>query len=431
MAPAAITLGALARRVLRTAGVGAVYGAPFPGLPVVPAPAPEAALLAAAHRLVHGRAAATVDAGGVVRIGAPAAAPSVVTGAGDLVAAAPAVAAAARPGGTPVALRLDLDPAAATPAVAVPCPPAPERWADVGDGLVAALAAARRPVVLAGPGVVTEAAVPGLHAVAAAGQVGVLNTWGAKGVFDWRSRHHLATAGLQARDFVLGGLADADVIVAIGLDEREVRPESWRLAPVVEVPPRALDRLAERWSRSARDIPMPPLRTALAAVTQEGWRSTAAPLAPSRVTLAYGAVFGAGGLVSAAPGVAGYWVARTFATSVLGSVVVVPEDPALAVACAAVARLRDPARPVLAVVDEATEAAAGVQSVAQAQGAPVPVQVWRPDGEALDADALAAWLEEAAHADEPVTGTLATDPSQLTRMVEAAGEVTAWGGLGA
>ncbi|HEY3000088.1 MAG TPA: hypothetical protein VGJ43_16010, partial [Acidimicrobiales bacterium] len=64
MAPAAITLGALARRVLRTAGVGAVYGAPFPGLPVVPAPAPQAALLAAAHRLVHSRAAATVDAGG-------------------------------------------------------------------------------------------------------------------------------------------------------------------------------------------------------------------------------------------------------------------------------------------------------------------------------------------------------------------------------
>ena len=68
-------------------------------------------------------------------------------------------------------------------------------------------------MVLAGPGVVLHHAVDGLRAFAERASVGVLNTWGAKGVFDWRSPHHLATAGLQAWDFERGGLADADLII--------------------------------------------------------------------------------------------------------------------------------------------------------------------------------------------------------------------------
>src|SRR4029079_1263754 len=89
------------------------------------------------------------------------------------------------------------------------------------------------------PGVVRAAAVPGLHAFAAAGRLGVLNTWGAKGVFDWRSRHHLATAGLQAEDFALGGLADADLIVAVGVDGGEAPADRWRaLGPGPETSPR-------------------------------------------------------------------------------------------------------------------------------------------------------------------------------------------------
>src|SRR5690606_3199418 len=66
----------------------------------------------------------------------------------------------------------------------------------------------------------------------------------------------------------------------------------------------------------------------------------------------YATEIGWGGLVAADPGVAGYWVARTFATTTLGSVEVPASGgPGFAVACAAVARLRAPDRPVLAVVD--------------------------------------------------------------------------------
>ena len=112
---------------------------------------------------------------------------------------------------------------------------------------------------------------PGLHALAAAGSLGVLNTWGAKGVFDWRSRHHLATAGLQARDFELGGVAVADLVLVTGLDPAEGTVAATR---VVEVAPGSLDLLAERWSRPFQEVTIPPLRSGLAAVTQEGWAAT-------------------------------------------------------------------------------------------------------------------------------------------------------------
>ena len=61
------------------------------------------------------------------------------------------------------------------------------------EDYVAVIDVAERPVVLAGPGVAREWAVAGLHRFADRASVGVLNTWGAKGVFDWRSPHHLAT----------------------------------------------------------------------------------------------------------------------------------------------------------------------------------------------------------------------------------------------
>ena len=59
--------------------------------------------------------------------------------------------------------------------------------------------------ILVGPGVVRAGAVAGLHAFADAVGCGVVNTWGAKGVFVWDDPRHFGTAGLQARDFELAG----------------------------------------------------------------------------------------------------------------------------------------------------------------------------------------------------------------------------------
>ncbi len=215
-------------------------------------------------------------------------------------------------------------------------------------------------VVLAGPGVVRAQSVAGLHALAGALGAGVLNTWGAKGVFHWQSRHHWATIGLQEHDFALGGLGDAGLIVATGVDDREAPGEYWHGRPHVVVEPEDLDILAEVVTPRRHHLAeMPPLRTRLAAATQAGWASTVAPLAPSQATLAYGRRLAGGGLVAADAGVAGFWVARTFATTQLGGVAVPAEEmPGWAAACVTVARMAAPLRPALAVagekVDEAT-----------------------------------------------------------------------------
>ena len=170
------------------------------------------------------------------------------------------------------------------------------RWIEPGDDVLEVLAGADNPIVVAGPGVVVAGAVADLHALAASASLGVLNTWGAKGVFDWRSRHHLATAGLQVRDFELGGLQAADVVLATGVDPLEA-PDALlaqRPARVVDVEPGALGPLAERWHRPHQPIEVPALRSALAAVTEDGWRAEGTPMAPSRATWHYGQVAAGG-----------------------------------------------------------------------------------------------------------------------------------------
>jgi Thiamine pyrophosphate enzyme, central domain len=420
------TLGRRLWRHLREAGVCALYGdagAGRVGLPVTAeVPATVAPTLAAAHARVHRRTAATW-CDGVLSVGEPTGEPFVVDSAAALHDAV--AAGALRPGG---ALRVDVELDRPAGPWRPPAPP-PAATSEIGP-LVERLAAAVRPVVLAGPGVV--AAVPGLHALATAGRLGVLNTWGAKGVFPWRSLHHWATIGLQRDDFALGGLGEADLIVAVGLDPDESPAERWQLAEYLIVPPEALGDLALAWRRDREPEPVPRLRELLAAATQRGWAVDRAPLPPSRVTLAYGEVVASrGGLVAADPGTAGFWVARTVATTVLDSVVVPAARvaPGFAVACAIVARLAGPSRPALAVVDgPVDERTAELHELSAALGVPVPVEVWLPDGPRLDAAAHADRLAEAVHAEVAGELPLAVAQDRMADMVDAAGPVVAWDG---
>jgi len=423
-----ITAGGLLARLLRAAGIDAVYGAPAAGLGSVPVGDRRvAAALAGAHERVHGLAAAVLDRDGRLHLGGvdvPACRQVRVREPEDLVGVA------VSPGAAMV-IRLDVDLGAPAPDD-VPAGPGPEdRWLEPDPDQAHRLGAARNPVVLAGPGVVRDRAVPGLNALAASGSLGVLNTWGAKGVFDWRSRHHFATVGLQARDFELGGLAGADLIVATGIDPAEAPPERWVLAPVLDVAPGQLSPLAERWSRPRVELEVPPLRAGLSRVTQEGWASAGAPMAPSRVTLGYSRCFGAGGLVAADPGTAGYWVARTFGTTEPGSVVVPAESDAdgFAAACALVARLRRPSRAVLAVVDGPISGATGaVLDAAASLGVGVPLECWDPSGPRLGPEDHVDRLRRLALADHPAPVAVATDAGQLGRMIAVAGPVVAWPG---
>ncbi len=426
------TVGSAVAGALGAAGVHALYGAPLAGLPVIEVePGPVASAFARAHRAVHGAAAAVHLGGGHLDVlGAGARRRSgdvVVSGEGALDQLATSTRELLSTGG-----RLVLDLELAAP-LRRPVPLLPHEgdpaWVDPEPAAVEALATAARVVVLAGPGVVHHRAVPGLQALAAAGGLGVLNTWGAKGVFHWRSRYHLATAGLQERDFALGGLADADVVLAVGLDDAEAPPRLLAPYPLVRVHPASLAPLAERWPvpPAPGGPPVPPLRPLVAEVTQAGWTAGTVPVAPSLVTRQYAAAVGPGGLVAADAGVAGFWVARTFTTPGPGAACVpsVPV-PGWAAACVAVARLADPLRLALAVVDgPPDEATAAVLAAAERLGVAVAVEAWEPDGLALGPEQHAARLAELV-GDRSGVVTLATDGGQLAAVQEAAGPVVAW-----
>jgi hypothetical protein len=416
---------------LGAAGVAAVYGRPIAGVGVPVASDRVASLLAAADERVHGSPAVAHLGDQVLRFGRGEAVN--VLGAASPAEVVEAVAAAVRArhdhptAAVAVRLDLDLDGDASGVAVApVVFPP----WIPADESVVVAVKDTQALGVLVGPGVLRERCEGGLRTLAAVLSVGVLNTWGAKGVFYWQSRHHLATIGLQADDYVLGGLADTDLILTSGLDLRESPASRWDFAPSIDVPPAMLASLSEVLARPFVDIPMPAIRSRLVAATNRGYESTGPRLAPSALTRQRAQLVGPAGLVAADPGLAGFFVARTTPTEAAGTICV-PADPdgaGMAAAACLAARLRTPTRRCAAIVDgaEPDSATADVLDAAAALGVPVAVECWDPDGpEATLVDDAAA---AAAALVAPVGSVrrVGIDSSQLEAFFEAAGAITAW-----
>jgi len=340
-----VTIRQLIERQLAGAGIDQVFEDPDPTVASLLAdaagrlgPAPGAAWLPDQVLRISSRPGPTVE-------------PVVVRDPGDVssaLLAAVDIAGDVLPGTT--AIKFDFDMDAARPA----------------DGRRAGLASrhveippvpsAARIAVLAGPGVVRAGAVDGLRTLAVRAGLPVLNTWGAKGVFEWQSSHHAGTAGLQERDFELAGLGDVDLIIATGVDPDESPRVRWALAPVLHVDPAALGGLAAAWDRPTAVPEHPEIYTALAAVVMPMFEQPGTP--PHAVANAK-AGLPPGGVVIADPGPVGFWFARTFPTSELGSVVVpATVAPGFAAAGALVAGLRG--RQAVAVtaepVDDATQA---------------------------------------------------------------------------
>jgi len=414
---------------LAEAGVTSVFGAPLAWLTAVPALEPDLATVLADvdGRMGPGPGAALLP-GQLLRLSSRpggSAEPVVVGSAAEIpMAVSRAAAIAGGPVPDTAALQLDLDLAAPAPAGLAPMRLERAPVLDPPE-----LPKKARVVVLTGPGVVRAGAVDALRDLAAVAGLGVVNTWGAKGVFDWRSDHHLGTAGLQERDFELCGFAEVELIVATGLDSDESARNRWALAPAIELSPHQLGKLADRAPSPA--IPVlerTELFGRLAAVVQPLYRSDTFPLSPGRVVADVAAAVVEGGFVAADPGAAGLWVARAFPTSELGSVLV-PATVAEGVATAAalLAKLRQPDRRVVAVttapLDETTRA---LLAEAERLGAGVVVEVWGEDGELATVDEHAEALARGLAAERPTVLQVPVDWSHSDRLVDVAGPVVAW-----
>ena len=88
-------------------------------------------------------------------------------------------------------------------------------------------AAADRPILLAGNGVLRRRAAPELRRLAQALGIPVAVTFMGKGAIDDRDPLSLMAVGLQARDHVLSGFDRADLVICVGYDAVEYAPDRW------------------------------------------------------------------------------------------------------------------------------------------------------------------------------------------------------------
>jgi hypothetical protein len=306
-------------------------------------------------------------------------------------------------------------------------------WSPPDEGLVEKLEAAEHPMMLIGPHVVRSRAVPGLHALATGANLGVLNTWGAKGVFDWRSPHHLATAGLQSDDFELAGLPEADLIITCGVDPCETVP-GWHRPElaVVDVGPGTLSPLASRWRRPAGEIAFPRLRTDLAGATQRAWEKISAPISPAVATRLLGERIGHDGLITSSPGICGYWIARTLPTQSLGTVFVPGvEDRASGLIAAIIAVFSDPDRKVISVWEghPGDEELCELVDIARSLGVRFSIECWHREGPHLTAEQYRSRLDTLVNVSTIRIVEFKVMDGALDQFVEVAGPISAWPGL--
>ncbi|HKY70669.1 MAG TPA: acetolactate synthase large subunit [Nitrospira sp.] len=109
----------------------------------------------------------------------------------------------------------------------VQAPVMPEPSPSQVSRAVRTVAGAKRPVILAGNGVIRGKASEALRTFARALQIPVIHTFMAKGVMPDSDPLSLYTIGLSIRDYVAVVMEQADVVLAVGYDFVEYAPCFW------------------------------------------------------------------------------------------------------------------------------------------------------------------------------------------------------------
>ncbi len=98
---------------------------------------------------------------------------------------------------------------------------------EVIDNAFEVIASSKRPIILAGNGVVRKNASKQLRKFCELTDIGVMSTFMAKGCVDKDSEHCLFTIGLGSRDRMSFLIDDADVVITLGFDMVEYHPSLW------------------------------------------------------------------------------------------------------------------------------------------------------------------------------------------------------------
>jgi acetolactate synthase-1/2/3 large subunit len=283
---------------------------------------------------------------------------------------------AEKPGATHLELPEDVMAAALHAApLAHRAPVQPEPAARELERAAEIVCGARSPVVLAGNGVVRSGAAPALRAFAQATGIGVAETFMGKGAIDFEDELALGTIGVHDRDYELAGVADADVVIAVGYDLVEQAPEHWNpqrdktivvldsvaaeidayFAPAVELVGNighVLRRLAEACGVGAR--PQPPssrLRAAILGRLEAARDDAGFPMAPPRALWELRRALGRDDILVSDVGLHKLWIGRMFGAHEPGTVMIANglAGMGFALPCAIAAKLVRPQRNVVAV----------------------------------------------------------------------------------
>lgn len=427
------TVADLFVRCLQAQGVRRVYRAPdselpaLPELEEVPVPSAElAALLADAD----GRLAAGVDAGpGVallrgrrVRLSSQPGQRVEVQEVTDP-ASLPVVVAGWSLGEVHTAVELDLFVDFETPAPGGLEPVALDTATDQLIRLSPTLGDFRT-VLLVGPGVVRAGQTSGVLEAARRTGAGVVATFGAVGVLPLDDPAWLGVVGLQVDDAARSGLAEAELVIAAGIDTAEAGDLLADDAQVLDVEPWHLGLMAMHWPDPEGTWAGSPLVDGLAALASLPPDPTL-PLSPVRATAEVLEVLPERGLVAADPGPAGLWLARGLAPSRAQVVVPARAVDGFAAAAALVAALDG--RPAVAVTTVPTDPATdALLELAADLDLPLVLEVWGADASWESPDEHLDRLRSALAGGGAHRVAVPVDLSGTRALVELAGPVTAW-----
>ncbi len=235
--------------------------------------------------------------------------------------------------------------------------------------------AAENPVILAGNGAIRTHASRALRAFVHTTGIPVAETFMAKGLIDYEDLHALGTVGLQSRDYEMAGFDDADVVIAVGYDLVEHKPENWNpkqnkqivvidtvtaeidefYMPAVELVgdiASVLARLAAGCSRLSSDQPQADrLRELTLGALREGADDDHFPMRPARVLADLRSVLGRTDLLISDVGLHKLWIGRMFPAHEPGTVLIANglAGMGFALPTAIAAKLVHPARHVVTV----------------------------------------------------------------------------------
>jgi acetolactate synthase-1/2/3 large subunit len=281
---------------------------------------------------------------------------------------------------------------------------------------------AKRPIILAGNGVLRRRASGELRAFAKGLHLPVAATFMGKGAIDDRSHLSLMAVGLQARDHVLTGFDRADLVIAVGYDLVEYAPAYWNPDGVkriihIDTQPAEVDadyqpeieligdiggalaellaatlpggvggRSATQRHESRETLVHADLRTAMLADLQAGESNAGYPITPQRAIFDLRRALGPHDIVVSDVGAHKIWVARLYQAYEPNTVIISNGFASMGIALpgAIAAKLVHPVRHVVALCgDGGFLMNAQELETAKRIGAGVVVIIWRDNGYGL------------------------------------------------